>query len=336
MVELFSLKAKSKVLDPCFGRGVFVSSLLEKTNYHVDGVEIDERSYALFDNPNNERCTLSNCDFFDVEERYDGIIMNPPYVRQEEINDLQPLGVNKKKLQSACGLMAISTKANLYMYFILRAIILLQDKGELIAIFPVSWTNTPIGKQFYEQICHFGCITDFINVEGEAFEGTPMVDVCIIKFIKGGLGKTIYKQMTITKSNIFSIKTIDNRYENKATALVKLQSVAKIRRGITTGFNKIFINPPLFSQNHLVQILSSPKNIIGYSTNSCKQDNLLAIQQGDILGDEESAYLENSAKKIVKEGKPQSLKSMIEKCKPWYYIPIQDKAQILISHRMIS
>ena len=208
MVGLFTLKGKAKVLDPCFGHAVFISSMLEKTEFLIDGVEIDEKSFSLFENPNTGRCSLKNCDFFDIEDRYDGIIMNPPYVRQEELNALKPLGVSKQKLQTSCALMTISSKANLYMYFILRSILLLRDGGELIAIFPNSWTNTPVGKQFYEQICHHGCITDFINVEGEAFEGSPMVDVCILKFVKGlpSNERTKYSKMKIGANNSLSVE----------------------------------------------------------------------------------------------------------------------------------
>lgn len=332
MVGLFTLKGKAKVLDPCFGYGVFINSLLKKTEFLIDGVEIDEKSFSLFDNPNTERCSLKNCDFFDIEDRYDGIIMNPPYVRQEELNALKPLGVSKQKLQTSCGLMTISSKANLYMYFILRSILLLRDGGELIAIFPNSWTNTPVGKQFYEQICHHGCITDFINVEGEAFEGSPMVDVCILKFVRGESGNTVYKQMTISPTDVLSIIIVDKLGEKKTAGLVKLQTVAKVRRGITTGFNKLFVNPTLFTCDHLVEILSSPKDIQGFSTNHCKLDTMLAIKDGDVLNEDETNYLENCSSVILKEGKPQTLKSMIEKGQPWYYITLPETAQIIFSY----
>ena len=217
MVRLFTITGEARVLDPCFGRGVFVKSLLDNTEFFVDGVEIDEASYASFDNPDEKRCDLTNGDFFDVEGTYDGIIMNPPYVRQEELDKLAPLGVTKQKLQSACWMMNISSKANLYMYFILRAILLLREGGELIAIFPNSWTNTPVGRLFYEQMKLHGNITDFINVEGEAFEGSshseaakpsaPMVDVCILKYVKrkrmihGVRTKTKYSKVIINSDD---------------------------------------------------------------------------------------------------------------------------------------
>ena len=78
MVRLFTITGEARVLDPCFGRGVFVKSLLDNTEFFVDGVEIDETSYESFKNPYEVRCHLTNGDFFDVEGTFDGIIMNPP------------------------------------------------------------------------------------------------------------------------------------------------------------------------------------------------------------------------------------------------------------------
>ncbi|MDO5483122.1 MAG: Eco57I restriction-modification methylase domain-containing protein [Bacteroidaceae bacterium] len=332
MARLFTITGKARVLDPCFGRGVFVKSLLDNSEFIIDGVEIDETSFAAFSNPDERRCHLMNCDFFDVERVYDGIIMNPPYVRQEELDKLAPLGVTKQKLQSACWIMNISSKANLYMYFILRAILLLRKGGELIAIFPNSWTNTPVGRQFYEQMKLHGCITDFINVEGDAFEGSPMVDVCILKYVKGKLGETHYQTMRITQDDSLLIEDAKHLKNKMAGNLVKLRSVASIRRGITTGANKFFVNPPLFTQIHMVNILSSPKDFTGYTTKHCQQDKLLAIKSGDNLNEEEETYLENSANAIREEGKPSTLKLLIDEGRPWYYITVPDTAQIVFSY----
>lgn len=332
MVNLFSITGNVRVLDPCFGRGVFVKSLLANTEFCIDGVEIDEASYAAFSNPDERRCHLVNGDFFDVEGTFDGIIMNPPYVRQEELDKLAPLGVTKQKLQSACWMMTISSKANLYMYFILRAILLLREGGELIAIFPNSWTNTPVGHQFYEQMKLHGSITYFINVEGEAFEGSPMVDVCILKYVKGMRGETHYQTMRITQDDRLLIETVERQKNEVSSNLVRLRAVASIRRGITTGANKFFVNPPLFTQTHIVNILSSPKDFTGYTTKHCRQDKLFVIKSGDNLNEEEETYLENSASVILKEGKPLTLKSLIDEGQPWYYITVPEAAQIVFSY----
>lgn len=332
MVGLFSLPRGARVLDPCFGRGVFVESLCANTDFRIDGIEIDKQTFPLFVNPAPERCWLKNCDFFDVEDTYDGIIMNPPYVRHEEIDKMGPLGITKLKLQSACGLMAISSKANLYMYFILRAILLLRKGGELVAIFPNSWTNTPVGRQFLELLRLHGCLQLFIDVEGEPFDASPMVDVCIIKYIKGIQDATHYQTMRINDDDTYTITDQDKQQERTSQHLIRLQSIARIRRGITTGANKLFVNPPLFTPDHQVDILSSPKDLFGFTTKHCRQDRMLAVHPGDTLNEEEKAYIENCTRLIKKEGTPQTLKKLIDSGLPWHYVTVPPCAQIIFSY----
>lgn len=201
MVGMFAVADGARVLDPCFGGGVFVESLLVNTNHKVLGVEIDTDSFDKFTNPDSARCQVLNCDFFDIEEEFDGIIMNPPYVRQEGIDAMAELGVTKQKLQSACGLMTISTKANLYMYFILRAILLLKDGGELIAIVPKY--RRSINNEFEYQLRSHGSLTDVWDVEGTLFD-EPMVDVRIIKFVRGECcrQRTRYHKMSVGDNKI--------------------------------------------------------------------------------------------------------------------------------------
>lgn len=333
MTSMFDLNMDSKVLDPCFGHGVFITSLLKNTPYNITGVEIDKNSYSSFSNPDTSRCTLIQGDFFDLTEMFDGIVMNPPYVRQEEIDDLSPLGVTKKKVQSICGLTPISSKANLYMYFILRSILLLKDAGQLIAIFPNSWENTPIGKEFLSNILRYGFIQRFISVEGNAFEGSPLVDVCIIKFIRGKSGNTERLKLTITDDKGLALSE-DKRIFGKLSynSLVTLKNIARVRRGITTGYNKVFINPPIFTKTHLVDILSSPKDVHGFSTKKSRQDKLLLLPANAKLDYEEKTYLDECSKNIIRDGKPKTLLDLIEKGATWYSMNIPEKAQIVFSY----
>ena len=114
--------------------------------------------------------------------------------------------------------------------------------------------------------------------------------------------------------------------------MVKLQTIANIRRGVTTGANKFFVNPPLFTQDHLIDILSSPKDFNGYTTKKCKQDKLLVIASEKEANEEELTYLENCAMVILKEGKPQTLKTLIENGQNWYSISMPPSAQIIFSY----
>jgi methylase of polypeptide subunit release factors len=68
-----------------------------------------------------------------MDEKFDMIIMNPPYVRQEKINGL----INSKQILKAHFAdhgFKIPEKSNLYVYFFLKTLGHLKDQGVLVAI----------------------------------------------------------------------------------------------------------------------------------------------------------------------------------------------------------
>ena len=89
MVNLFTIPKDARIIEPCFGEGAFLRALTDSGYSEVDGYEIDKK---LFDNVKNKypKYNLVNADFLSCnsDQLYDGIIMNPPYIRHEKINDL--------------------------------------------------------------------------------------------------------------------------------------------------------------------------------------------------------------------------------------------------------
>ena len=333
MAGMFTLADNAKVLDPCMGGGVFIKSLLKYTSYQIYGIEIDETLFNALPFLDNSRCRLRKGDFFDETAEYDGIIMNPPYIRQEGIDYLAPYGITKQKIQEVCAMMPISAKANMYMYFILHGMQLLRYGGELIAIFPNTWVNTPVGNQFKEQIIRHSQIQEFISVCGNPFEGNPAVDVCIIKLKKGSTGKTQYKILYVDGNNLHTETTkFPPSYAIGNKNLTKLKNIATVRRGITTGANKLFMSPQLCDTTHQIKIVASPKSIIGYSTRNAQLESMLAIRKSDLLSNEEQLYLQRCKTKILNDGKPLSLKNQIEKEKIWFCLNIPTPAPLLFAY----
>lgn len=196
MVSLFTLPQKAKVLDPCFGKGVFLDALDRDARYIMEGIEIDRNNYNFYLHRVPRQCTLLNGDFFstDSRRRFDGIIMNPPYIRQEDIDNLKEYGISKERLREKVG-AAVDSKANLYMYFVLYALKLLRDQGELIAIFPNSWEKSKSGEAFKRALDSTCTIEQHISVSGKPFIGSPIVDVSILKFKKTDREETtLYKE----------------------------------------------------------------------------------------------------------------------------------------------
>lgn len=333
MVGLFDLPKSSVIIDPCFGQGVFIRSL-QKANYNnLIGVEIDPKTFCKINAADYHQCKLFNMDFFQFEPQgyVDGFILNPPYVRQEEIDEMKNFGVSKASIIKKIGDFRIYSKANLYLYFIARCVDLLRIGGQFVAIFPNAWLNTPDGKGFYSQLLQKGTVNKLIQVNGFPFEGNPLVDVMIVKFTKGNTGLT--KEETLLVDNS-SIKSEDGfkRLKFESRDCVPLSTIAKVRRGVTTGYNKVFINPPLRSDDIKVDIISSPKDVSGYSTKSARFDKLLSLSASTSLFPEVQAYIKESESFILQEGTPKTLVNYIREGKSWYIISLPKISNIIFPY----
>ncbi len=334
MVSLLDLPHNAFIVDPCFGRGVFVNSLLKANYSNITGIEIDSETFSNIENPAETKCNLIREDFFSFKPQVpvDGFILNPPYVRQEEIDDMEMLGVTKDIIQAKCGDFTIYSKANLYIYFIARCVHLLRNGGQMVAIFPNAWINTPDGKGFMSQLLGKGSIDNLIKVVGYPFVGNPFVDVIILKFTKGGDNKTREETLIIRDNTInleptnSDLKTVD------VSNCVPLSTIASIRRGITTGYNKAFINPQIDDKSIQIKILSTPKDVPGYSTRYARCDNLLKIDNGMTISEDLACYIKEYERMILSQGKPKSLMEEIKKGKEWYSLTIPNPSDIVFPY----
>lgn len=317
MTSLFSIPKKSPILDPCFGEGVFIKSLIDNGFSNITGIEID---YNLFQcaNKNFKNLILLNRDFLmsPCKSKYDGIIMNPPYIRHEEINELKTYGITKEKLLNNKLFKDLTPKSNLYMYFIIKAISLLKINGELVVIFPSSWLNAKNGDCFKRIITKNCFIEEHINISGNVFNRKALVDVIILK-----IKKSKNKKPTLFKNFNFDGKEI--YYRNQPPKIIiqfnkNFTEIASIKRGLTTGYNEMFINPPIKNKANLVPIVSSPKQIKGYSIKDSKYDYLFELQEFDL---ETKKYINGYKNKIISMQKPKTLfDKIISNDKKWFFI----------------
>ncbi len=337
MVGLLCLEPKAKILDPCFGEGAFLRALQKAGYTDVDGYEIDANLFR-----NVQRWCVDDrlyCeDFLSAgrEVLYDGIVMNPPYIRQEKIDALEPLGVTKAKLRKDKIYKELSASANIYMYFILKAIDLLKQGGTLVAIFPSSWMQARSGLKFKKAIEAACGVEEEIHIKGEVFEKEALVEVVILKLRKG---------ISVASSNVIeaTIQGGELLQQERKTAHVALDfhtpfsELAVVRRGLSTGCNKLYINPefptePAMSEM-LHPIVSSPKSLKGFSTENAKTDRLF-VPETEKLSEEGAAarYLKAWEAKIRTEEKPKTLSEKIKSGGDWYAIHPVDSRGIWFSY----
>ncbi len=149
MASQFNLDKSARILEPCFGSGAFLEACQNQGYSSLEGCEIDDELFYVVKEKYPEYKLFCR-DFlsFEPSEKYEGIIMNPPYVRQEKIDDLEGLGISKGHLRKNPIYNGLPSTANLYMYFLIKAIDLLKENGQLIVIFPSSWMQARSGSGF--------------------------------------------------------------------------------------------------------------------------------------------------------------------------------------------
>ena len=334
MTSLFGLSKTDLILDPCFGDGVFLRALQENDFINVTGCEIDEKLFCLHQDQFDDY-ELFNQDFlkFGVKESFDGIIMNPPYIRQEKIDDLECYGITKKILRQNAIFQSLPTTANMYMYFIMKAVDLLRDNGEMVVIFPSSWLNALSGKEFKKVLLEKGKFEKIIYLHGDVFEKEALVDVVIIKVIKTTrFIETSEEYMEIQNNSI--IPLVLHEEVDIEPFSYPFSELATVQRGVTTGYNKMFINPEIDKDSNtecLKNIISSPKNVIGYSTENAKLDLLLDCDENEI-SKQLRMYLKKWEEKILLEQKPKTLFNKIKKGENWCVIRQISSKGIIFSY----
>ncbi len=90
----------------------------------------------------------------------------------------------------------------------------------------------------------------------------------------------------------------------------------------------MFINPPV-NDKQTIPILSSPKNVTGYSTKDCKTDRLLNITSTDADINE---YLVRIEESILYSDNQKTLKNKIISGKNWYDLKIPDCNGLLFGY----
>lgn len=336
MVSMFELEKEAFILDPCFGTGSFLTAAMQHGFTNIEGYEIDKK---LYEHVKEQFPTLNlyNKDFLKAvnTKKYNGIIMNPPYIRQEKINDLKALGITKAKLRKNKIYEQLPSTANMYMYFIFKALDLLKDNGELVVIFPSSWIDARSGKTFQKALTSKAVIIKQVYISGEVFEKTALVEVVILKLKKGNSNsnsETIY--LEIKNNKIYKIAKKSDFDELKFD--ISFSEYATVRRGLTTGYNAMYINPKLKkeeSQMYLVPIISSPKSIIGYRTKDAKLDNLLYVQDDKNIPNEIKEHIKKWEKNIRNKKSPKTLyQKMQRNKKKWYTVNLLDSKGIVFSY----
>lgn len=171
-IMLKLVKNKGRVLEPSCGDGAFSQYFPECVAIEIDNSK--KPDYAI--------CM----DFIDysVEEKFDTIIGNPPYVRYNDI-----LSTTKKKLDMSL----FDERSNLYLFFIHKCIQHLKPNGELIFIVPREFLKATSAIKLNECIYENGTITDLIDLGDTTVFSNYNPNCVIFRFEKGNFSRVTNK-----------------------------------------------------------------------------------------------------------------------------------------------
>ena len=255
------------VLDPAFGLGVFSRALFEiNPSIKMKGFDIDER---VFEKANGllsgQNVSLYNQDYLynDWNNKYDGIICNPPYLKFHDYNNKSALQEIKQRLN-----FSLTGFSNLYTLFLLKSIYQLNKGGRAAYIVPSEFMNSDYGKNVKSYLIENSSLRYIIvfDFEENIFDDA-LTTSCILLFANDN--KASFVEFIVIKSPDKLIKLNEklvqyptpigkqiefselkpeikwrSYYQNqnsiKYKNIVPLSTYGKVVRGIATGANNYF------------------------------------------------------------------------------------------------
>jgi len=207
------LHSRGTLLEPSVGDGALLRHL-DLSNYHVDVYDI-KREYL-------DKCPCGihkhHTDFIraDISHKYDNIILNPPFIRIQNLPDEDRNWIKKEWVGMFSG------NFDIYYAFLMKCINLLADTGIMVAITPNSFMYNKSAAKFRQYLEDNKLVREIIDFGSEkVFKGVSTY--CCITVITKDPNNT-YK---------FNVNS------NGSNAMGK---VCNIMNGIATLRDKIFIH----------------------------------------------------------------------------------------------
>lgn len=356
------------VLEPAFGLGIFSRTLirnnprLEIKGFEIDPIILSVAKSHFENNNNNISLELKDFMFHDWNNKYDGIICNPPYFKFHDYD-------NKKILQEVEEHLNIKLNGftNLYTLFLLKSIFQLKKGGRAAFIIPSEFLNSDYGKLvkkylLQSKVLRHLFIIDFKeNVFNEVLTTASIllmandnnhskINISTIEF-KSDL-ELIRKLIDLYPINngkfVFDADELDpeikwRKYYQRQNSinyknLVPFSTYAKVVRGIATGDNDYFTfrksKAEKFSipTENLLPCICKSKHITGSFFTKTDFQNLMNKDELVYLFNGINNKDENVLEYISKgENEKVNEKYLTSSRSPWYSLEKRPPAPIWVS-----
>ncbi len=355
------------VLDPAFGLGVFARAIRQNNKIcSIKGFEIDEvilrPAKKLFEKEVNTEISMKDYIFNDWENRYDGIICNPPYFKFHDYDNKTILKEIEKRLK-----LKLNGFTNLYTSFLLKSAYQLNINGRAAYIIPSEFLNSDYGKLvksylIQNNLLRYIIIFDFEkNVFDDALTTASIllfandrekseVEFINIKTVDElyALTKKLQSYPKLESENAIAFSTLNpeikwRAYYQKQNAtgfkdLVPFSNYGKVVRGIATGANEYFT----FNKSKAKQFNISEKFLLPCITKSVDIKGLFFTEDDfeDLKQKDRFIYLFNgtdcneiSVKEYLEKGKAECIheKFLTASRNPWYSLENRPPSPIWVS-----
>ncbi|ENW08241.1 hypothetical protein F934_00416 [Acinetobacter beijerinckii ANC 3835] len=208
-----------KILDPACGPATFSKAINQLNFKEIELIcyDVDPRMHNFTSHVNQKielRGETRNQDYLldsSLENSFDLVIMNPPYIRQELI-EREIKERYHQYLGTKLG-VSIDKKSNLFALFLLKGILDLAPNGILCAIVFDAVQNSAYGKKTLDILNKYA---ELISTKTVA---TPFKDVLIDA------------QILLYRKRENQISTVKEHCESKDNFLIPLEELLKSRRG---------------------------------------------------------------------------------------------------------
>lgn len=207
-------KNEGTILEPSCGDGAFFNSINGCVGIEYDSSVAPEGALVM--------------DFFDysLDNKFDTIIGNPPYVRFQDIG---------KDTKSKLDMTLFDERTNLYLFFIEKCIKHLNPHGELIFIVPRDFLKATSSIKLNQYIYNQGTITDIIETGDEKIFKDAAPNCVIFRFEKDNFTRKTNKTKNFCVSD-GQIFFTENVYD------VKFSDLFFVKVGAVSGADKYFIS----------------------------------------------------------------------------------------------
>ncbi len=354
------------VLEPAFGLGIFTRTLHQyKADLIITGFETDSvifsKATALFLNHQNVNIQLKDYLSHDWENKYDGIICNPPYFKFHDYDN--KTAIKQLETQISCRLNGFT---NLYALFLLKSISQLTENGRAAYIVPSEFLNSDYGKLVKQHLIQSKTLRHIIVVHfDENVFSEALTTACILLLANDKKSESVQFNHLDSISDLIELE--NSAYPNNLTKtqsvkfselnpeikwrcyyqtqnalkyknLVPFSKYAKTMRGIATGANQYFT----FNQSKAKLFTIPARYLMPCICKSAdiKQDFLTLEYFNELKNQDKNVFLLNSenydseaVKNYLTLGEQQEINKrfLTAKRKPWYSLENRPPAPILVS-----